>query len=130
MQVVTAAIVRMNGKVLLARRAPGSKHEDFWEFPGGKLEHGESLHECLKRELSEELGVSSMVGDLLCFSEFKYDHGAIKLVALETTLTSDKFELVVHDRIEWVNIADLLTYKLLPADIPIARFLQGDRRLP
>lgn len=120
MTIVTAAVIWRSGKVLLTRRAGGGKHEGFWEFPGGKVEQGESLKDCLERELLEELGVKSDVGDVLCMSEFEYDHGAIKLVALETRLVSSEFNLKDHDRIEWVSPKDLLDYQLLPADIPIA----------
>ena len=125
MKIVTAAVVRKDGKVLITRRGPGDKHEGFWEFPGGKLEAGETLKECLERELLEELGVQSTVGTTLCSSIYKYEHGTIKLIALETHLASSEFRLVAHDQIEWVEPTYLLNYKLLPADQPIAKFLQG-----
>jgi mutator protein MutT len=53
-----------DNKVLLTRRAPGQSLEDYWEFPGGKVEEGESLQECLKREIFEELGVQVMLGNI------------------------------------------------------------------
>ena len=60
-KIVTAAIVLQDNKVLLTRRAPGQSLEGYWEFPGGKVEEGESLQECLKREIFEELGVQAEV---------------------------------------------------------------------
>lgn len=128
-KIVTAAIVRRAGKILLTRRGPGDKFQGYWEFPGGKLESGESLQECLEREMSEELGISSTAGPVLCSSEFTYDHGSITLLALETTITSESFVPTVHDRIEWVDPDELLTYKLLPADIPVAEFIFNNSRL-
>lgn len=124
MKIVTAAIIRKNDKVLLTRRAFGERLQGFWEFPGGKLESGESLQECLERELLEELGVRSKAGDILCSCEFTYDLGSIKLIALETTLGSDRFLPRAHDKIEWVGPKYLMTYELAPPDVPIAEFIQ------
>jgi 8-oxo-dGTP diphosphatase len=123
MQVVTAAVIRKSGKVLLTRRCPGDKLQGFWEFPGGKVECGESLESCLERELGEELGVESKVNGILCSSEYLYDSGAIKLIALDTTLSSDEFILTAHDKTEWVEPEALLSYNLLPADVPVAKFI-------
>lgn len=89
--VVTAAIICDRDQVLLTRRGPGERHAGFWEFPGGKLHLGETLQECLERELFEELGVRSIVGSVICTSDFSYDHGTIRLVALETTIESIEF---------------------------------------
>jgi mutator protein MutT len=61
-KVVTAAIIRRNGSVLLARRSSGEKLAGFWEFPGGKVEDGETPEECLARELDEELGIQARIG--------------------------------------------------------------------
>ena len=58
---VTCAIIERNGKILIARRAEGQKLAGKWEFPGGKVEDGESPGECLKRELEEEFGIQSEV---------------------------------------------------------------------
>lgn len=129
MKIVTAAIIRKGERVLLTRRAPGDRHEGSWEFPGGKLEAGETLQQCLERELLEELGVSSKAGPVVCSSDFTYDHGCIRLVAIETTIASDDFQLTAHDRVEWVNLKDLLDYELLPADIPVAKFLHQEQVL-
>ena len=123
MKTVTAAIIRKNQKILLARRSADDRHGGFWEFPGGKVEVGESLAECLERELLEELGVLSKVGGVVCTSEFTYDHGSIRLIALDATLMPGDLRLTSHDRIEWVELSHLLEYELLPADIPIAKFV-------
>ncbi len=62
MTTVTCAIIEKEGKILLARRAVGQKLAGKWEFPGGKVEDGESPEECLKRELEEEFGIQVEVG--------------------------------------------------------------------
>jgi 8-oxo-dGTP diphosphatase len=124
MKVVTAAIVIQDGKVLLARRGPKEKLAGYWEFPGGKVEKGESLAECLCRELHEELGVEAEIGEVMAQSEYRYDHGAFILVGLCATLKSNDLFLSVHDLAEWVPISDLLKYQLAEADIALAIKLQ------
>src|SRR5690606_26393013 len=98
MNIVTAAIVRKAGRVLLTRRAEKRRHAGFWEFPGGKLEDCETLQECLERELFEELGVRSTAGKVVYTSRFEYENGSIELIALEAHLDSFEFVLVDHDR--------------------------------
>ena len=124
MKTVTAAIIWKNNQVLLTRRAPKQKLAGFWEFPGGKVEEGESLKQCLERELAEELGVESTVGEEIVTSEYHYDHGAINLIAMNTDLLNEDLTLSVHDEAIWVSVADLMNYQLAPADIRIAAYLQ------
>ena len=120
MKKVSAAVVVIDNKVLLTRRKPGESLSGFWEFPGGKIEEGETPQQCLKRELNEELGVESAVGNVIYESIYKYEHGEFKIIAMLTELNSTEFELRSHDKAQWVPYDKLLEYKLLPADIPIA----------
>lgn len=124
MRTVTAAIIIRDNTVLLARRSSEEKLSGYWEFPGGKMEVGESLADCLKRELYEELGVKSEAGEVMAQSEYHYDHGSFLLVGMYANLLSHDFKLTVHDQAEWVSIANLLNYQLAPADIPLAKHLQ------
>ena len=122
---VAAAVIERNGAYLIARRAPGQAHAGRWEFPGGKLEPGETAEACLERELAEEFGVRARAERFLLSSTYTYPDDAVQLLAYETSLLSDTFHLRVHDRIEWVRPWELLRYDLLPADIPIAECLDG-----
>ncbi len=122
--IVTAAIVEKNGKVLLARRM---RHDDLagkWEFPGGKLEIGETPEECLRRELKEEFGIESRVMNFVASSTFCYPHIEIKLLAYRVEHISGEFEILRHEELSWVAPKDLLTYDLSEADIPIAWAIQ------
>jgi 8-oxo-dGTP diphosphatase len=94
--------------------------EGFWEFPGGKQQDHESIHDCLERELFEELSVKAVAREILVESPYEYEEGAINLIGIITELHSSDFNLSVHDKAEWVQISQLLEYKLPPADIPIA----------
>lgn len=128
MKRVTAAIIRRGATVLLARRQPGQKLAGYWEFPGGKVEEGESLVACLQREIVEELGVQVEIGAVVATSDYVYAHGAIRLVAMETTILGGEPHPTVHDQLIWVPVGQLLHYRLAPADIPIAEALMaGDR---
>ncbi len=126
MKQVTAAIIVESGRVLLARRALNQKLAGFWEFPGGKVEPGETLQACLERELLEELSLKCKAGEELIRTEYIYDHGIFNLIAFATTIISGRIELSVHDQFKWVAINELLAYQLAPADIPIARWIQGE----
>lgn len=125
MKIVTAAVAERDGQFLIARRAPDQKLAGAWEFPGGKVEPGESLQQCLERELLEELGVHSVAGAVLTESLYRYDHGEFLLKAIKVDLLDDQFLLTAHDQIRWLPAEDLLKLDLAPADIPIAEFLRG-----
>jgi 8-oxo-dGTP diphosphatase len=128
-KVVTAAIIRANGSVLLARRASGENLAGFWEFPGGKVENGETSEECLARELQEELGIQTVVGRKCAESSYQYDHGNFRIVAYFVEWLAGDLRPRVHDRVEWVKIRDLGEYQLLPADGPIAAVVQNLEKL-
>jgi mutator protein MutT len=123
-KLVAAAIIISKGKVLLARRKQGDSHQGFWEFPGGAVEPGETIEECLSRELMEELGVTATVAEVIARNEHRSARGAMDLVALRALIGSDEFRLTAHDAIEWVDPRDLGRYKLAPADEPIAAALR------
>ncbi len=125
MKIVTAAIIRNENCILLARRRKGQKLEGYWEFPGGKIEEGETPQSCLERELQEELCVKAVAGKIITESIYEYSHGIIKLLAIETKLLSGKIQLSVHDKAEWVPVEYLCSYELAPADIPIAKILSN-----
>jgi 8-oxo-dGTP diphosphatase len=122
---VTAAIICKNEKILIARRAAGENMAGGWEFPGGKLEKGETPEECLERELSEEFGVAARVGDFFCESIYRYPKGTIRLLAYFAEIVRGEIGLSVHDKIAWVTADEIRAYDLLPADIPIAEKLAG-----
>jgi len=120
---VTAAIIESGGLYLLARRGPGESLAGLWEFPGGKVEEGETFEECVVRELLEELSIDVRVLEHFCDSIYRYESGAIKLVAYRVEILGGKMALSVHDLIDWFSPVEMLSLKLAPADIPIAERL-------
>lgn len=130
MNVVTAGVwIRDNEKVFLVRRGPAESLAGHWEFPGGKVELGESDEECLARELKEELAIDVTVGKLLEESHYIYEHGEFLIRAYAVCCSSQEYSLSVHDLAEWVRFEELLNYSLAPADIPIAEGLIEKRNL-
>ena len=125
MKQVTAAIILKDNKVLIAQRSPHVKLANKWEFPGGKIEPGETPQECLKREIREELDVDIEVLDFFAESMYEYHSGTIKLMAYWCQWISGDFTLNVHSQIAWVNRHELELYDFAPADIPLVDKLKS-----
>ena len=124
MKVVTAGVIGNDaGDMLLVRRGPGESLSGYWGFPGGKVEFNESEQDCLKRELKEELSIDVIVGKFVYESHYVYDHGEFLLKAFEVQLIGGEPTLRVHDKLAWVKPSKLESYRLAPADIPIAQLL-------
>ncbi|MHC9541485.1 MAG: (deoxy)nucleoside triphosphate pyrophosphohydrolase [Vulcanimicrobiota bacterium] len=119
---VTCAVIRCNGAVLIAKRKNGAQ-AGKWEFPGGKVEEGETPEESLAREMKEECSVSVRVGAFLAESLHRYENFSIRLLAYEAELLSGDLHLSDHDEVRWVSQCSLLSHDLAAADIAIARVL-------
>ncbi|MFM6921569.1 MAG: (deoxy)nucleoside triphosphate pyrophosphohydrolase, partial [Polynucleobacter victoriensis] len=117
-KIVTAAIILNESRVLIGRRKPNQALGGYWEFPGGKVENGESLVDCLKRELQEELGVNAKVSeDIFMLVDHTYDGGEIQLIAMLADIGDQQPVGTVHDFLAWAPIEELSSYKLAPADL-------------
>lgn len=114
-----------NGAILIMRRAPFMSCAGSWEFPGGKLEAGESHAACLARELREELGIEAEIGEFLTENSHEYDFGIVHLSVYRILSWQGEISLSVHDDMRWVPIEELAAFPgLLPADLPVARTLE------
>jgi 8-oxo-dGTP diphosphatase len=124
--VVAAAVVIEQGKVLLTRRHEGSHLAGLWEFPGGKLEDGESPEEALVRECREECGIEVSVGEVLDVTHHRYPEKDVLLLFYRCELRAGEVRhLQVADH-AWVEPSDLGRYRLPPAD---HRVVERVRRL-
>ncbi len=116
---VGAAIICHAGKVLLTQRPVDKPHGGFWEFPGGKLDSGESPHQSLRRELREELAIEISVGPILQTVYHHYDWGAVLIMAYHCRWENGSIEhLEVADH-RWLQTSELHQMPILPADRPI-----------
>lgn len=125
-QAVTAAVLHRNGRVLIARRPATDNLARKWEFPGGKIEEGETPEACLARELREELGIDGRIGAFLGESVHHYRHGTVRLLAYLACWEKGDLEPRAHDEIAWVTVSELDQYDFAPADVPfVERLMSG-----
>lgn len=123
-EVGTGIIVR-NGKIFIGQRPEGKPLAGLWEFPGGKLEQGESIEECLIRELKEELNVEATVGKHIMDTVYSYPENKFKLCVFFVTIPDDaKIQLNIHQNSAWVSTKEMNKYKFPPADEAIIKKLQ------
>ena len=123
---VTAAVIEKDGKILIAKRRIGDRHGGRWEFPGGKIDVGETPEECLKRELKEELGIEAEVGEFICASTFKYMFVPLELLVYKVRHISGKFRALDHDELKWVEPSELAKYDFVKADVKVVKKLMRD----
>lgn len=115
--VVGAVIVR-DGTILAAQRSSTMALPGLWEFPGGKIEPGESPEQALRRELQEELLCTVEVGGHVETTVHEYDFGVVTLTTFYSTLLIGEPSLTEHSEIRWLAASDLHTVEWAPADIP------------
>ena len=111
---VLAAVIEREGRFLVCLRPAHKRHGGYWEFPGGKLESGETLIQAARRELSEELGVEVLsVGEVLFRSQ---DSGSPFLIEFAQVEIRGEPESREHDDIRWLSAQELRRLKLAPTD--------------
>jgi 8-oxo-dGTP diphosphatase len=129
--IVAAAVIIEDGRVLLTRRPRGTHLENLWEFPGGKLEDGESPEAALARELREELGIDARATQILDVTFWRYPERDVLLLFYRAERLGRgplrNLGVAAH---AWVSLEDLDRYSLPPADVAVVsrvRVLLGAR---
>ena len=125
--VVTAAVIERDGRLLVTRRLKGTHLEDHWEFPGGKCDPGETLKECLARELREELAVDAIIGGEILSTSHSYPERRVELHFFGATLLGEPQPQLGQD-MQWIRRDDLRSLKLPPADDELVSLLMRDER--
>ncbi len=115
--VLCGIIYNTSGEVCLARRREGKSQAGKWEFPGGKLEAGESEAACLQRELLEELGMEIEVQERLGENVHAYSEVEIRLIAYRCRFIQATYVLTDHDEYAWVKPEEIVNYDLAEADV-------------
>ena len=122
---VTAAVIRKNGRLLIAQRPLGGRLGGLWEFPGGKVEPGETLPQCLRREIKEELGLRIKVGKPITSLDHAYTHFKITLHAFECELVSGQPQALQVQDFKWVRMSELKRYAFAKTDLRIISAIVG-----
>ena len=120
---VVAAIIHKQDKIFATQRGYGD-FKDWWEFPGGKMEAGETPEKALKREIREELSTEISVDEFLCTVEYDYPQFHLTMHCFICSLTSEALHLNEHKAAKWLDKDNLDSVKWLPADIQIIELLK------
>jgi len=120
---VVGAVIVEDGRILCTQRGSGAL-AGRWEFPGGKLEAGESPEAALAREIREELGCTITVGTKVVTTEHEYDFAVVVLTTFYSKLAEGQPTLSEHTDAVWLAPADLATLDWAPADVPAVRQIQ------
>lgn len=122
-EVVAAVIVR-DGRYFATQRGYG-EFKDFWEFPGGKMEAGESREAALKREIREELDIDICVGTYLTTVEYDYPSFHLTMHCFLCTIAAGEPVLKEHETALWLRLEELDAVSWLPADVEVIRALKA-----
>lgn len=120
---VIAAVIVKDGKFLIAQRSRPDSAYGKWEFPGGKMEAGETDQECLQRELFEEFGIRAEIGNYLCSSFFEHKGHATEMRAYLVPSYAGELQLLEHLAIKWVDVHELDSFEMPEPDAPIVEYL-------
>jgi 8-oxo-dGTP diphosphatase len=127
---VAAGLIVRDGEVLIGQRRANQPMALLWEFPGGKIEQGESAQQALARELHEELGIEATVGPKVVHIRHNYRHGgAVDLQFFAVREFAGEIQNQIYEQIKWVKLADLTTYDFLAADRGLIRDLAAGKLL-
>ena len=123
MMQVSAAIFRRGNQILIAQRAADDDCGFMWELPGGKIEPGETIEQCIVREMKEELGIDIRVKDVYAKTIYHVGERSAEFTFFNTEIVDGEIQKNVHDDIRWETRERLLDYEYLPADADIIRRL-------
>ena len=117
---VVAAIIQKDGRFFATQRGYGD-WKDWWEFPGGKMEAGETPEEALKREINEELSTEISVDKFLCTVEYDYPAFHLTMHCYLCSLLTEALHLNEHEAAKWLGKDELDSVKWLPADLEVVK---------
>lgn len=125
---VAAGVIRRDGGYLICRRRAGGHLARLWEFPGGKVEPGETEEACLVRELDEELGLEARVGALLDRVVHRYEDGVeVEIAFFEAEIVKGEPRALHHEEIRWVRPEEFGDFAFPDADARLLDLLKGGR---
>ncbi len=121
---VVAAIIHQHGKILATQRGYG-EHQGMWEFPGGKMETGETEEDAIVREIREELNVEIRVEKKVCTVEYDYPKFHLVMHCFWCSIAIGELELKEHQSARWLEKGEWESMDWLPADVEVVKCLRG-----
>lgn len=128
-EVAAGILLRTDGRMLLSSRPPGKPYEGYWEFPGGKIEAGESVEQALRRELQEELGITIAAAQPWKVTEHDYPHALVRLHWCKVFEWQGEFEMREGQSMAWQTWPPTVR-PLLPGAFPVLEMLAWEWGLP
>jgi 8-oxo-dGTP diphosphatase len=122
---VVAGVIRREGLLLITQRMPDDTLAGYWEFPGGKVDPGEELKAALHRELREEIGVETEIGEEIHRIVHAYPDRDVRLYFFETRILSGEPQKIEVADLRWVNVDQLMDFQFPEADRPLLDQLRG-----
>lgn len=123
---VTSAIIIKDNKILITQKGSKGRFAHKWEFPGGKIDAGETPEECILREIFEELRIGIQVDGFFCECVHTYPEGQNIVLAYCCSWQSGDITLTEHNDYKWVTVEELNQYDFTPADILVADRLRSE----
>ena len=120
---VVAAVIQKNTKYLIAQRNRNKHFAFHWEFPGGKVDNGETFEIALQREIKEELSIDIKILKKVSSQKHKDDKINVNVHYFLCEHSDGKINLFEHEDLKWVNKKELFSYKMAPGDLKIIKFL-------
>ena len=120
---VVAGIIKDGDKIFATQRGYG-EFKDGWEFPGGKMEPGETPQEALARESKEELAVDVKVGEFLCTVDYDYPTFHLTMHCFYCSVIGGELTLLEHEASKWLKMTELHSVNWLPADVEVVAALE------
>ena len=126
---VTAALIRHEGRMLIAQRQNSGRFANKWEFPGGKVDPDETPPQALRRELEEELGLRAEIGPLYSETVYIHEQGQIRQFTYWVDLPArpEPIQLTEHQAAVWITAAELPDYEFAGADCAVVERLLADQ---
>lgn len=125
-EVAVGILIRGDGALLLSTRPEGKPYAGYWEFPGGKIEAGETVEQALRRELQEELGIMIAAAEVWKVTEHDYPHALVRLHWCKVTQWTGDFEMREGQTMRWQQLP-LDVSPVLPGALPVLAWLAKER---
>jgi 8-oxo-dGTP diphosphatase len=124
---VTGALIRKDGKILIAQRAADDECPLMWEFPGGKIEEGETPEECIVREIREELNLTIRPVGVFMRIVYHLQEKRIPITFFNAEILGGEMRLNVHEDVRWIDIGEIPAYAFMPPDAEAVKKLLKEK---